>query len=73
MADWHQKSLPTSVLIVCKKPNAGFLLVKDKQLTKDTYIYVIRDYTCLYPVQTIDKVTQIIELTTSKSKKPATV
>ena len=57
----NKKYLGGSILMASEKPDAHFPLLKDKQLTKDTYIYVCQDYACQLPVSSIEAFDRLIE------------
>ncbi|MEO1626574.1 MAG: thioredoxin domain-containing protein [Bacteroidota bacterium] len=70
--EWQKCDLPFHVLMASERPNDRFPLLKDKQLSKDTYIYVCKDYVCQYPVQSIEDAMELIRTNQDVSLRSAT-
>ncbi len=58
----NERFLPGSIVMAAQKATDRFPLLKDKQMTKDTYIYVCRDYSCQLPVNNMESFDRLIRL-----------
>ncbi len=56
----NRLALPPIVIMASETENDQFPLLKGKQISKDTYIYVCSNYSCQRPVKTIEAMMQLI-------------